>query len=165
MGKGIAAGILIALVAGAAVGYFLLPMVFPIQAADERQTYFIISRTSSYDPSGSLTDIPGLTINLSLQTGDSLELFFNCYLGWTPSAPPSGQQAQFVFAIDGVPVSDNYWIYDYTTLGIPYTYAVAYRYVSMGLSPGAHNVTIQVQVTGSFSSVAVDSNVLSVLIL
>ena len=81
MGKGVAAGILIALIAGAGIGYFLLPMVFPSQAADDRQTTFI-DDANIYFPTALLTDIPGLVINLTTQAGDSLELAFTSYFRW-----------------------------------------------------------------------------------
>ena len=152
------------LVAGAAIGYFLLPMIFPIQATDGRQTYFTDDDPNDNTPTGTLTNIPGLVIKLTTQSGDSLELSFTTNLIWWPSTPPAGYTAKFLFAIDGVSVLQDLFIYDYCTISTPYSYAIAYRFLATGLSPGIHNVTVQVQVSGTFMSVACDGNVLSVLI-
>ena len=134
-------------------------MVFPT-----RQTYFTDQSTSNYSMTVSWTTIPDLVINLTTQTGDSLELSFTCFVDWTLSATGI-LIAQFEFAIDGVRDTLMYVLTDKGESAGNYGNGVAYRYLATGLAPGAHNITVEVVLGGSVSSCTLENMFLSVHII
>ena len=166
MGKSIAAGIVIALVAGAAIGYFILPMVFPTQAVEDRQTYFVDQHNGTFAASALMEDIDYLNITVTTQEGDVLELFYSSNLIFEPSTiKPTLQTAVFQFAIDGIPVAETYKIQVLTNSTDWYQYAVCYRYIVTSITPSTHNISVQVQAYGTLTGAGPDGNVLSIRIL
>ena len=130
-----------------------------------RQTYFTTQNTSEFIGTSSWNTIPNLLINLSTQTGDSLELSFTGRISWMDSAASGNIQAFLVFVIDGVQISEQFYFFnEYTSDGL-YCHAIAYRYLATGLSPGDHNITMQIQAVGGFDAYGIDTMVLSALII
>ena len=135
-------------------------MVFPT-----RQTFFTDQSTSDYSMTVSWTTLPGLVINLTTQTGDSLELSFTCLVTWQLSSGAGILVAQFEFAIDGFRDTVIYVLTDKGESTGTYGNGVAYRYLATGLAPGAHNITVEVVVGGSVSSCTLKNMFLSVHII
>ncbi len=163
MGKAAAAGIVIALIAGTAIGYYVLPMVFPT-----RQTYFSDVEPAQYMLTVTATDIPGLMVNVTTQTGDSLELSFTCLVLMSIVSGSGTFAAIFVFAIDGVQVgaANDYMLHDTQAGTGVWSYAIAYRYIVTGLDPGVHIFTVQASGGGSgIAASACEMNALSGQIL
>ena len=168
MGKGITAGILVVLVVGMSIGYFLLPMVFPLHAEDSRQTFFTDQSADPYKHTSSLWhEIPNLTIDLTTQVGDILFLAFTCYW-WvgTDTSEPTYHSAVFYFSVDGINVSTPVVSTVISNWTANFGEVIAYRYVLSDLSPGSHNVTILVQISqNSFEGPFTAMHVLTAQIL
>ncbi len=104
-------------------------------------------------------------INLTTQTGDSLELSFTCLVTWQLSSGAGILIAQFEFAIDGLRDTMMYVLSDKGETAGTYGIGVAYRYRATELAPGAHNITVEVVLGGSASSCRLENMFLSVQII
>jgi hypothetical protein len=150
MGKGIAAGMIIAVVAGMAVGYFLLPMVFPIQADTTRQTLFV-DYQELYDAGssryGHIEDYGGfLNVSFTTQAGDWVLLTFSCVVEVHPSSSEiTVHQIFLVFKIDGFTIG---WgnaasLEFYSNSTDNYHFTMMCQYVKTDISAGPHEIRIE----------------------
>ncbi len=136
-------------------------MVFPLHAEDSRQTFFTEQSETPYLASDLWTDIPNLTIDLTTEAGDLLFLSLTCYWWVVPdSTEPTYHSAVYYFAIDGIKVSTPVVSSVISNWTANFGDVIAYRYIASGVSPGPHNVTVQVQISencneGPFSAMHV----------
>ena len=164
MSKGTVAGIVIALVAGAMIGYLVLPMVFQSEGTEQDILW------DQYDPAVSIPDfvdtpIPNLVVNFSTSTGDSILITYTCWVALEPLVLPNWLGITVRVAIDGSVETSSQTIHRYWFDSDHLSYQpFGMRYVKAGLSPGAHNVTVIVNGFGDYDVRQVNQSILSVQI-
>ncbi len=145
MGKGTAIGIVISLIIGVGIGYYLMPMIFTSQAGDYRETFFYDSYDQSWIVPATAGTIPNLCVNFSTNPGDSLLITFTCGIELTPSSNPQTLVLDFWINFSGTLDSYGHVTYRlrYEADGL-YTILDTFiiRYVKTDFSPGSHNVTV-----------------------
>ena len=146
-----------ALVAGAAVGFFLFPMIFPA-----RQTFFNSQNTSIVNAPAGYATIPNLNIDFTTVAGDSVVFSFT---GNVIMEPSGGGTYDFsiYFVIDGIRITSHYLLIREVLTTTQVFRSAALSYVVTNLSPGAHNVTIQISCNADSDNYCGD-NVLTVQI-
>ncbi len=167
MNKGLVAGIMISLIAGIALGYFVIPMIF---ADGSQGAFYSDQEIDSYNlPDAGYDTIPNLNISFSTDSGVTVVYTFTCELFMDPDMAQIKCSAYFRFVLDGVSLSlsseqmrittsvngDNDWQY----------FSVVYRYIKSGISSGPHNVSIEVSSDGSFDEISTSLHVLTVQVL
>jgi hypothetical protein len=170
MGKGTAAGIVIALIVGVLVGYLVLPMLFPVQANSNRQTNFVTQNLDNVNesPSPVWTLVPKLNISFSTSSGDTLVLLYTCdFIFDPPDSQARLQTLLFKFRIDAVRVPDTQQlvIQVVSNSTIALITSITYRLVKTGISAGAHNVSVNFDFSGFSVNTYACLNVLSLQIL
>ncbi len=163
MGKGAAAGIVIALIAGVAIGYFVIPMIF---AANGDQTNFCVQNDADIDVNSQLvTVIPNLNITFSTHTGDSVLFTYTCHYTLVLIDPGDVAGTYIDLVIDGVAdpaswiqVSGNY------SADEAYHSTIILRYLKT-LPSGSHNVSVRFSRYTIASSQLARQNVLCVQII
>ncbi len=164
VGKGAAIGIVVALALGVVIGYFLIPMIFPLQATDSRQTYFI-DTAESCDINTTKGAIPGLGINFTTQAGDIVVIEFTCSIGYIPSTSTTTHQlVEVELFIDNIWTPSSYY-QDTSDSTDNYMESFTFRHVRTTLDPGAHTVVVRIRYVGSVLVIGMDIPVLTVEIL
>ncbi len=159
--KGAALGIVIALAIGTVIGYFLIPMIFPLQASESRQTFWL-DYADTFQANSSMVEIEGLGINFTTEAGDIVIIDLACYIGFVPDTSSTvHQQVELEMLIDEI-WTPSYFIQDTSDSNDNYRESVFWRYVDPTVTPGPHNVTVRVQVTGSVLVLNIGNPVLTV---
>lgn len=164
MFKKMAVGLVTTLIAGMALGYFFLPILFPLQAESSRTTQFSVQNTDTFSQTGSWQTIPNLNITFSTTAGDTVTITFTCQLYMDPSSTPTNLLSTFCFAIDGSRLSSDYYCNIAQNFQVDYTFAltVAYQYVLETPSAETHNVSVQAYCGGSYQYIQSEINTLTV---
>jgi hypothetical protein len=146
--KGAAIGIVVALAVGTVIGYFLIPMIFPLQASDSRQTFWL-DTADTFQANSSMVEIDGLGINYTTEAGDIVIIELACSIGFVPDTSSTvHQQVEFELFLDEI-WTPSFFIQDTSDSTDNYGESVFWRFVYTTAPPGPHNVTVRVQVTGS----------------
>ncbi len=162
--KGAAIGIVLALAVGTVIGYFLIPMIFPLQASDSRQTFWL-DTADTFQANSSMVEIDGLGINYTTEAGDIVIIELACSIGFLPDTTSTvQQQVEFELFIDEL-WQPSYFFQDTSDSTDNYHESIFWRYVDTTVDPGPHNVTVRVQVTGSVVILNIGNPVLTVQIV
>lgn len=82
MSKSLVAGIIISLIVGIALGYFVIPMIF---AKGSQVNFYSDQEIASYNlPDVDYDTIPNLNISFSTEAGDTVIYTFTCELFMDP---------------------------------------------------------------------------------
>lgn len=167
MRKDIAIGIVVALSIGVLVGYFVLPLLFPSEATDQRQTYFVTQKLERVQIQSYWTLIPNINISFTTLSGDEATFCYSCHLNVTRTTSDA-ETFNFLlsFVIDGVVVGDLEQLYlKFASNVTEISYSIIYRLVRTGWSAGPHELSIYIaRNPSSPNSCWASSSVLSVQI-
>ena len=164
MGKAAAAGVLVALVAGLAIGYLVLPIIFPAQASDPRQTFWI-DDASTVQATETMTDIPGLRIDFNIEAGDEYIITFTCGLEF--SANVSAQTHQILeieLFLDEI-YTPSFFYQTTTDHQNTNSDSIYFDYYYSSSDPGPHNITARVQYSGMILIMNIKNPMLTVQIV
>jgi hypothetical protein len=150
LGKGTAAGIVVALVAGVVLGYFVIPYFFPLQAAGStsgvHRTYF--DQEWGSETIDLLSFIhPDLSINFTVEQGEIVFSSLSCVITLEGDAESTfGEQVMVLFSVDGVSSSGpstHVWVEDSDLAnGDTIQFSVS-LFNNHTLTPGDHYINVK----------------------